>query len=67
MANGGKDDNSSQFFFTLAPCEWLNGKHTIFGKVFSIQMLSSISASCMNSVLCVCYDSLHKAGRWPNR
>ncbi|KAJ1482432.1 cyclophilin-like domain-containing protein, partial [Baffinella frigidus] len=33
MANGGKDDNGSQFFLTLAPCEWLNGKHTIFGKV----------------------------------
>lgn len=25
--------NLSQFFITLAPCEWLNKKHTIFGKV----------------------------------
>ena len=33
MANGGRDDNNSQFFFTLGPCDWLNGKHTIFGKV----------------------------------
>uniref|UniRef100_A0A7S4UWM0 PPIase cyclophilin-type domain-containing protein n=2 Tax=Guillardia theta TaxID=55529 RepID=A0A7S4UWM0_GUITH len=33
MANGGRNDNGSQFFMTLAPCEWLNGKHTIFGKV----------------------------------
>lgn len=33
MANGGKDDNGSQFFFSLGPCEWLTGKHTIFGKV----------------------------------
>eukprot|EP00291_Cryptomonas_curvata_P027349 CAMPEP_0172205076 /NCGR_PEP_ID=MMETSP1050-20130122/32378_1 /TAXON_ID=233186 /ORGANISM="Cryptomonas curvata, Strain CCAP979/52" /LENGTH=229 /DNA_ID=CAMNT_0012883841 /DNA_START=82 /DNA_END=768 /DNA_ORIENTATION=- len=33
MANGGKDDNKSQFFMTLGPCDWLNGKHTIFGKV----------------------------------
>ena len=33
MANGGKDDNNSQFFMSLAPCDWLNGKHTIFGKV----------------------------------
>jgi hypothetical protein len=32
MANGGKDDNKSQFFMTLGPCDWLNGKHTIFGK-----------------------------------
>lgn len=33
MANGGKDDNGSQFFLTLGECEWLTGKHTIFGKV----------------------------------
>eukprot|EP00292_Cryptomonas_paramecium_P010708 CAMPEP_0113674054 /NCGR_PEP_ID=MMETSP0038_2-20120614/7198_1 /TAXON_ID=2898 /ORGANISM="Cryptomonas paramecium" /LENGTH=329 /DNA_ID=CAMNT_0000590577 /DNA_START=22 /DNA_END=1008 /DNA_ORIENTATION=+ /assembly_acc=CAM_ASM_000170 len=33
MANGGRDDNNSQFFMTLAPCDWLNGRHTIFGKV----------------------------------
>jgi len=33
MANSGKDDNGSQFFFTLASCTDLNKKHTIFGKV----------------------------------
>ena len=33
MANSGKDDNGSQFFFTLAPTRELQGKHTIFGKV----------------------------------
>ena len=33
MANGGKDDNGSQFFFTLGPTNDLNKKHTIFGKV----------------------------------
>jgi len=33
MANAGKDDNASQFFFTLAPCTELQNKHTIFGKV----------------------------------
>ena len=34
MANENKpNSNHSQFFLTLAPCEWLNRKHTIFGKV----------------------------------
>lgn len=33
MANAGKDDNASQFFFTLASTPELQNKHTIFGKV----------------------------------
>eukprot|EP01084_Bolivina_argentea_P098525 177067_1 len=34
MANSGnKNDNKSQFFITLDKCDWLNRKHTIFGKV----------------------------------
>jgi len=51
MANAGPGTNGSQFFITHVPTAWLDGKHTVFGKVHSDDDLLVVNAIEMGDTI----------------
>ncbi len=52
QANSGANTNGCQFFMTCAACEWLDGKHVVFGRVVEglrvVRMIENIAVGPAN-------------------
>ena len=57
MANSGPNTNRCQFFITVAPTQWLTGKHTIFGEVIEGQEI----ANKISNVTCAAQNKPQRA------
>ena len=53
MANAGPGTNGSQFFITHVTTPWLDGKHTVFGKVVSADDQSVVDSISQGDTITV--------------
>ncbi len=51
MANSGPATNSCQFFVTIVPTPWLDGKHTVFGDVVDEESQEVVNSITQNDML----------------
>lgn len=65
MANSGPNTNSCQFFITCSKCDWLDGKHVVFGQILGeesmlllrkLEAVSTISSSQKPNLECKIID-----------
>ncbi|KAI0237166.1 Peptidyl-prolyl cis-trans isomerase-like 1, partial [Massospora cicadina] len=53
MANSGPNTNGCQFFITCAKCEFLDGKHVVFGKLIdgllTLRKIENVSTVAPNN------------------
>ena len=51
MANSGPGTNGSQFFITHTETAWLDGKHTVFGKIVDADDQAVVDAIGMGDTI----------------